>query len=248
MRKNIGFTLIELLVVVTIVTILMALLLPTLRSARESAYDESCKAKMKHLYLALWSYSQDYASRLPGYDWCSYRNYGYEYGPHGGTVFPYVTGFVSPYYGQQIYENRPEIVGSYRCPGLPLIKVKSKVGSNGHFDYTLVTGFTLVRTSNLPATCQRLSLSGTTWEDGYSTPLLCEQKPYYLNATGPAVQWYDSQMAHRHFGACNTATTTGAVKNIFEPINGKLSTYWRAKDPAGTIRNFDTSWYTKAGW
>lgn len=57
--RKIGFTLVELLVVVTIISILMALLLPSLRNSIEQARMVACMARQKQLYLAEMSYSND---------------------------------------------------------------------------------------------------------------------------------------------------------------------------------------------
>jgi prepilin-type N-terminal cleavage/methylation domain-containing protein len=55
-----GFTLIELLVVITIVSVLIALLLPSLSSARQTAKDLQCKARMKQIYLVGEAYRGDW--------------------------------------------------------------------------------------------------------------------------------------------------------------------------------------------
>ena len=55
-RTRIGFTLVELLVVIAIIGILVALLLPTLSSVRESARGAACKSNLKHLGLAVKMY------------------------------------------------------------------------------------------------------------------------------------------------------------------------------------------------
>jgi prepilin-type N-terminal cleavage/methylation domain-containing protein/prepilin-type processing-associated H-X9-DG protein len=51
-----GFTLVELLVVVTIIGVLLALLLPAVQSARESARRASCLSNMKQLAVAAQNY------------------------------------------------------------------------------------------------------------------------------------------------------------------------------------------------
>jgi prepilin-type N-terminal cleavage/methylation domain-containing protein len=65
MKKRTGFTLIELLVVVAIISVLIALLLPALGSAREQAKTIQCAANMKQMGMAIISYSQDYNGWMP---------------------------------------------------------------------------------------------------------------------------------------------------------------------------------------
>lgn len=60
-----GFTLIELLVVVAIIAVLVAMLLPTLSAARESARREICKTNIRHLLTATLLYDGDWNGFLP---------------------------------------------------------------------------------------------------------------------------------------------------------------------------------------
>src|SRR6476619_500503 len=61
-----GFTLVELLVVIAIIGTLVALLLPAVQAARETARGHTCRNNMKQLQLALTNMDST-LKRLPGY-------------------------------------------------------------------------------------------------------------------------------------------------------------------------------------
>lgn len=62
-----GFTLVELLVVVSIIALLIALLLPSLNKARQSAISLQCAAKQHSIGMYYTMYQTDYNGYLPAY-------------------------------------------------------------------------------------------------------------------------------------------------------------------------------------
>lgn len=86
MRRN-GFTLIELLVVIAIIAVLMSILMPTLKRAREQGQRAACLSNLKQLQLAWIMYADENGDRVV----CS------EAGPITGT---WRSQFGHPWVGQ----------------------------------------------------------------------------------------------------------------------------------------------------
>lgn len=67
------FTLIELLVVIAIISILAAMLMPALSSAKKTSRQICCMNNIKQITLANFQYANDYDGYIPGKNWEGYN-------------------------------------------------------------------------------------------------------------------------------------------------------------------------------
>jgi prepilin-type N-terminal cleavage/methylation domain-containing protein len=128
-RPGGGFTLIELLVVIAIIAILLAVLLPTLGSARESGRMASCASNLRQSAVACWQYAGDNRGMGPAI--------GQPYAalPNWGLVVQSYAGQAGETPGE-LFRDRsvlvcPTIAARYRTGGAPMIRTYA-MNATGH--------------------------------------------------------------------------------------------------------------------
>jgi prepilin-type N-terminal cleavage/methylation domain-containing protein/prepilin-type processing-associated H-X9-DG protein len=104
MKTKRGFTLIELLVVIAIIALLLSVLLPGLRLAKEKAKNISCRANLRSMSLALRLYTED----------------------TGGKLFSYLSGL----YINQLADQLGEVDKVRYCPSTKINETASGAGSS----------------------------------------------------------------------------------------------------------------------
>jgi prepilin-type N-terminal cleavage/methylation domain-containing protein len=98
-----GFTLVELLVVISILALLIALLLPAIKRARESARVSLCGSQLRQIHLAMDVYASDHGGAFARDMVITSVGYCYfdAYEPRGDfrpLLEPYVNGHVAVFY------------------------------------------------------------------------------------------------------------------------------------------------------
>jgi prepilin-type N-terminal cleavage/methylation domain-containing protein len=86
-RKT-GFTLIEVLVVVAIISVLVAMLLPALNSARNRAWTVACQSNERQIGLAVGYFISDHNDYFPRHDTAFHRNAVYNFLTNYGAGIP----------------------------------------------------------------------------------------------------------------------------------------------------------------
>jgi prepilin-type N-terminal cleavage/methylation domain-containing protein len=124
-----GFTLVELLVVIAVITVLIAILLPALGTARAQVQRVQCESNLRQLLLAAGMYENDNRQNLPWANWLTapfagwlYRdpNHSQQSDVTGGLLYQYLltqTVYHCPL-DQPPYSSGPvENLTSYICNG-----------------------------------------------------------------------------------------------------------------------------------
>lgn len=131
MNRRKGFTLIELLVVIAVIALLLSILLPSLKLAKDIAKRAICAARLRQVGVAMRSYSQTYEYLPDALD-----KYGQNSEDHGYAVYRgdkeqwIIDGKPIPLRWAKLYEadfmDMPEI---FYCPGnrMELYKYESYV-------------------------------------------------------------------------------------------------------------------------
>lgn len=138
-----GFTLIELLVVIAIIAILMAIMVPALRKAREQGKDVVCRNNLRQVGLAANLYAEEWDLYIPR-------------GASGGTRKAWYQIFM-PFLAQKPIGNDYRAVKIYRCPTYPAKeKTVCYVVNGWDFDSnTDMVGHEIVQPTRLTTCAQR---------------------------------------------------------------------------------------------
>jgi prepilin-type N-terminal cleavage/methylation domain-containing protein len=245
-----GFTLVELLVVIGIIAILVAILMPALRKAREQANEIACASNQRQLMMAFLMFAGDQKGHLPG-NFTDYNNPDadkrawllnyqepYANAPQGGTIFKYLKN-----------------TDVYRCPSIPADAVGAGRGSgNGRFDYVSFGVFTGAKLVNIKQQSTYRSTTGKTML--LQTPVITEEDQRSINQLNiEGLHNFGDSPAENHRGGANYASIDGSIhwlrpREPRDPITVRAGAHnWSQRGPRGREVNmgeggFGITW----GW
>lgn len=244
-----GYTIIELLVSTAVIGVLIALSLPAVQSARNSARQVQCLNNMRNVSLGLLQ-AADNAGRFPA---CGYYGDGTP-----GTVGSYRSWVVEilPYLGQSVIYNKWDMDKGYEDPvNAPLAKThipvlacaadKTEVPGQGNLSYVVNggIGFTVLRNGihdcPVDPSQRALDLNGNgitcnSSTDGDGTPSdreILAQMGLFFNET-----WKGETRSKRHHsmaslsdGASNTMLISENLRTGYNPDNSRAN--WASPNP-----------------
>jgi len=253
-----GFTLVELLVVIGIIALLISILMPALRKAREQANGVACSSNQRQLMQAFLMFAAEHQGRLPG-NFTDYQNPDTDKrawllnfqepltaAPKNGTLYRYL--------------NTEKV---YFCPSLQTVKAVSGTDSNGQFDYASFAVFAGARITNIKSQSKHVFIDGRT--EWLPTPIICEEDARALNRdniegfhngsdrianTHPTSTWQTVTGGEKvAMGGGYYASIDGSVHYFREPKGSRGAVDWSQRGPRGREVNFgETGFAINWGW
>ena len=231
MRRLRAFTIVELLVVIGIITVLIAILLPALKNAREQARVVVCASNERQIYQFMCLYAADNRGVLPipsfpEPTWPRYPNVAFRMDGYGlynyaeGTLWPYIRG--GPDVRQRLFlcpsdgPDRGVHLGTTTV-GAPGLTRNYSYNFNEHLtgtptgapvmtDHGMIPSWTGIKLPQIKGADHKLLVLEADDPEGGFTPIST------VNVGSDGQIQFVSLLSHRHFGHANQCFADGHVE------------------------------------
>ena len=181
---SLGFTLIELLVVISIIALLLAILLPSLKAAHEAGQSSVCASNLKQIYQGAFLHAQDNDDSLPHYAYYGSAGIG---SAAGGEFWPAQVAQALDNFEAGLFtcpaDNNPKIQVPFYYAGSSVSNKQSSptqrftylpVGYRGHCDLVW----------DNPLTGELTPRKFSDWKRPEEAIMMLETRPHPLSNTG----------------------------------------------------------------
>jgi type II secretory pathway pseudopilin PulG len=251
-------------VVLAIIALLVAILLPALNKARESANAMKCSSNLRTLMQAFLMFAQDHNNQLPGLDSDvnnpDWRKRDFLFGPPQGETF------------QNALRDAPKKgtiwkyirnVAVYRCPSAESSQERSGVATtNERFDYGFFKSLTGAKLGKVKNQSWYVFRRAGRPAAAMPTPVLCQELPAFINGTNvEAGHSNEDAMSIIHGGGSYYAAIDGSVHYFQEERFGTktgirsdysgipIARFWKSICPMnGKLKDLGRSGTTFGQW
>lgn len=257
--RRAGFTLVELLVVIGIIALLISILLPALKKAKDAANAAKCQNNLKTLMTAFIMFAQDHKNHLPGNKHDSEQSGG-SWNEKDPERREWLGGDIPFTGGGNAAANRLKLKNSigksipetgtiykyiknkkvYLCPTNEQnagAGIGTGQDTNGVCDYSVFNSLSGANMSKVKPTGFYVKGGNKQNPTPVPVPIIVEEDSYHINGTNIEGGHSESdQFNHQHRGGSYYASIDASTHFFIEDKNGRANTHWFGQYPPGVGR------------
>lgn len=262
MKAGKGFTLIELLVVIAIIALLLAILIPSLKRAKEAGMRAMCLANLRSLSQIVHLYASDHDGRVPSgntggiYAWVNHNGLAYynvdndpvmeeqqKEAIRRGLLWPYCSGAI------KLFRCPTGRLGSARTYSIPdsfAYDIPDLLDTSGATKAMLIENITTIKnTGGRMLFIDEGWATPVSWSIFYDEPRWWDVVPE-RHASGTNLSFVD---CHSEYWKWEDERTRKFAEEAMELDNPNDATYWRRLEVGNEdIRKLVTAVWGDVGW